>query len=333
MKQQPKISVIVPVYNAGKHFEDCLTSLAKQTLKEIEILLVLDCPTDGSDIVAKNLATKDERFKLIYNETNLHTGLSRNKGMQQAAGEYIAFCDHDDYTDPVMYEKLYQTAKHHDCDIVRCNAMSTVNGCNTEHKYPALNAGENIPKQLFHSIITKKMSGSIWNYIFKTKFVQENRILFPDTRAVAPEDSAFLLQAFFYAKQIEIIPDILYYSVNHKDSLCNNIEYLSTKNIVAYCGFVNQFLQKNNIVLDEKTKQARSFEDAYALYSAFSRSLRLLLLKRTYSELQLVKSNEAIMKHINSVSYRNILSNIKELKVFVFLLILKLVPRKKISST
>ena len=94
----PKVSIIVPIYNAGKFLEKCLDTLVNQTLKDIEIILVLDCPTDGSDRIAREYAEKDPRIRLIVNEQNLNIGLSRNEGLKIARGEYIGFSDHDDYT-------------------------------------------------------------------------------------------------------------------------------------------------------------------------------------------------------------------------------------------
>ena len=82
----PKVSIIVPIYNAGKFLEKCLDTLVNQTLKDIEIILVLDCPTDGSDRIAREYAEKDPRIRLIINEQNLNIGLSRNEGLK-IAGE------------------------------------------------------------------------------------------------------------------------------------------------------------------------------------------------------------------------------------------------------
>ena len=87
----PKVSIIVPIYNAGKFLEKCLDTLVNQTLKDIEIILVLDCPTDGSDRIAREYAEKDPRIRLIINEQNLNIGLSRNEGLKIAQGEYIGF--------------------------------------------------------------------------------------------------------------------------------------------------------------------------------------------------------------------------------------------------
>ena len=75
----PKVSIIVPIYNAGKFLEKCLDTLVNQTLKDIEIILVLDCPTDGSDRIAREYAEKDPRIRLIVNEQNLNIGLRDRK--------------------------------------------------------------------------------------------------------------------------------------------------------------------------------------------------------------------------------------------------------------
>ena len=101
----PKVSIIVPIYNAGKFLEKCLDTLVNQTLKDIEIILVLDCPTDGSDRIAREYAEKDPRIRLIINEQNLNIGLSRNEGLKIARGEYIGFSDHDDWRELDMYKR------------------------------------------------------------------------------------------------------------------------------------------------------------------------------------------------------------------------------------
>ena len=98
----PKVSIIVPVYNAGIYLKGCLDSILQQTLCDIEVILILDCPTDGSDVICQKYAEKDNRIRIIWNEKNLHIGLSRNKGLEIATGEYIAFSDNDDYRELCM---------------------------------------------------------------------------------------------------------------------------------------------------------------------------------------------------------------------------------------
>ena len=122
-----KVSVIIPVYNAGQHLIGCLDSLTKQSLKEIEIILVLDCPTDGSDKICYEYAKKDPRFKIIENPQNLHIGITRNNGLKEAKGEYIGFCDDDDQADKYMFETLYNRAKEHNLDVVLSSFLSINN--------------------------------------------------------------------------------------------------------------------------------------------------------------------------------------------------------------
>ena len=81
-----KVSVIVPVYNAGPYFEKRMESLITQTLSDIEIILVLDCPTDGSGQLAEKYAAADGRIMIIPNKENCHVGESRNAGLSVAGG-------------------------------------------------------------------------------------------------------------------------------------------------------------------------------------------------------------------------------------------------------
>ena len=99
---QTKVSIIVPVYNV----ERCLTSLINQTLKDIEIILVDDESPDNCPAICDDYAQKDPRIKVIHKK-NQGLGMACNSGMENATGEYIAFCDSDDYVDNCMYENMY----------------------------------------------------------------------------------------------------------------------------------------------------------------------------------------------------------------------------------
>ena len=128
-----KVSVIVPIYNAGKNLIRCLDTLVNQTLRDIEIILVLDCPTDGSDLIAKNYASKDDRIIILENEHNLHIGESRNRGIEIARGEYLHFSDHDDYRELDMLEKMYEKAVLDDLDMLISNPVSVTDGVLNEY--------------------------------------------------------------------------------------------------------------------------------------------------------------------------------------------------------
>lgn len=106
----PKVSVIVPVYNSEKDLRDCLDSLINQTEKDIEIIVIDDKSTDNSLEIIKEYGRKYSNIRIYQNERNLGQGETRNRGIEVAEGEYIAFLDSDDFINPRMYEELYEAA-------------------------------------------------------------------------------------------------------------------------------------------------------------------------------------------------------------------------------
>lgn len=117
----PKVSVIVPFYNVELYIEKCMETLTKQTLEDIQIIMVNDGSKDGSEKIVKKFVEKYPN-KIIYLEKE-NGGLSdaRNFGIPYATGEYIAFLDSDDYIENNMYEEMYNKAKQEDSDMVECD--------------------------------------------------------------------------------------------------------------------------------------------------------------------------------------------------------------------
>lgn len=111
------ISVIVPVYRSEKTLEKCVRSLCSQTDADLEILLVVDGPPDGSGILAEKLAQEDERIRVIH-QANQGVSKARNKGISEAKGEYIRFVDSDDYVDADSNEILLQAMQETGADLI-----------------------------------------------------------------------------------------------------------------------------------------------------------------------------------------------------------------------
>lgn len=118
----PKISVIVPVYNAEKYLPECVESVLHQTLSDLELILVDDGSTDGSPALCDAYAGQDRRVRVIHKQ-NGGVSTARNAGLDVATGSYIAFVDSDDYIAPDMYEKLLAKAVEYTCDVVMCDCM------------------------------------------------------------------------------------------------------------------------------------------------------------------------------------------------------------------
>ena len=114
----PKISVILPVYNVEKYLGECLDSIINQTLKDIEVICVNDGSTDNSLSILKEYASKDTRIKIIDKE-NEGQGYARKVGLENAIGKYILFCDSDDYyADLTAFEELYNYIEKVNVDVV-----------------------------------------------------------------------------------------------------------------------------------------------------------------------------------------------------------------------
>ena len=114
---QPKVSVIIPVYNSQKYLRECLDSIVNQTLKEIEIICVDDGSTDESLEILKEYDTKDSRVH-VFTQPNKNAGAARNNGLKHAHGEYLLFVDSDDFFNLNMLEHSYKKALIADADMV-----------------------------------------------------------------------------------------------------------------------------------------------------------------------------------------------------------------------
>lgn len=114
-----KISLIVPCYNIREYLPRCIESILAQTYKNLEIILISDGSTDGTDEVIREYAKKDSRIIPIFKQ-NSGVSDTRNRGLDIATGDYIGFVDGDDYIEPEMYETLLKNAIENNADISHC---------------------------------------------------------------------------------------------------------------------------------------------------------------------------------------------------------------------
>lgn len=128
-KTTPKVSVIMPAYNAEKYIEQSIRSAMNQTYENLEIIVIDDCSQDNTAEVVERLAREDSRIKLVRNEKNMGAARSRNRGMDLCEGEYVALLDCDDLWYPHKLELQLALANKENADIVYCSyAMVDENG-------------------------------------------------------------------------------------------------------------------------------------------------------------------------------------------------------------
>lgn len=203
----PKVSVIIPAYNTEKYISKCLLSLIKQTLKEIEIIVVNDGSTDNTAEITALFANHDSRVKLLHQD-HLKQGAARNLGMSSANGEFIGYVDSDDWVDEDFYEKLYNAATKTGSDIalaanIRIGSGKTKKRLNLENEtvVTLLQDKIDISKQYKNPCPTNK--------IYKRTMLLENNINWEE--GVFCEDKLFTMKAVYYANAIVTVPDVYYY--------------------------------------------------------------------------------------------------------------------------
>ena len=121
LKSNVKISVIVPVYNTAIYLSRCLQSLVDQTLDSIEILVINDGSTDGSQEIIDEFQKKFPEKLYAFSKENGGLSDARNFGIDRASGQYLGFVDSDDYVNPTMFEEMVGLAEKYSAEMVICN--------------------------------------------------------------------------------------------------------------------------------------------------------------------------------------------------------------------
>lgn len=216
----PKISIILPLYNAGKHLLPCLETLQKQVFRDFEVIIVDDASTDGSLDTALHFAAADRRFRIIQNKVNQHIGLCRNIGLQAATGIYIGFSDHDDLHHPEMYQRLHDKAVRTQADIVMSLPCTTLQGddSNIAH-FPQVT---DCRQFCLHDLLSNggherynSLFNTIHGNLYKRSLLVDHHLSFVDTRYITPEDKIFQLAAILAATRVEWVDSVLYIHNNH----------------------------------------------------------------------------------------------------------------------
>lgn len=171
---QPKISVIVPVYKAEVYLHRCVDSLLAQTFPDFEILLVDDGSPDRSGEICDEYARKDKRVRVFHKE-NGGVSSARQCGMDNARGEYTIHADPDDWVEADMLEELYKKAREEDADMVICDYYEEKKGKTIYVKQqPSSLDHETVLRELF-----QQLHGSCWNKLVKRVCYKEFRVKFP----------------------------------------------------------------------------------------------------------------------------------------------------------
>lgn len=232
-----KLSIIVPVYGVEKYIDKCLNSLVKQSLKEIEIIVVNDGTKDNSQkIIDKYVKKYPDKIK-SYIKENGGQGSARNYGLKKTTGEYIGYVDSDDFVEKDMYKKLYNKAKENNYDIVVCGNYNV----SEDYQNKNIDAFINNYNTDLENIFFGKMA--VWNKIYKRDILIKNKLEFKEK--VWYEDLAFTLKAIMNSNTFAFIDEPLYDYLIREGSTMNNSNVKRNLEILEAFNDILSYIQHN----------------------------------------------------------------------------------------
>lgn len=237
-----KISVIIPVFNGEKYIEDCVQCLMNQTLSEFEIILINDGSKDNTANICNKLSEEDSRIKVIHQE-NFGVSIARNKGIQNANGEYICFIDCDDYLDSDYLELLYNACINNNVKISAC-CIESVNENNELISRKSLKEGlYNSELALEELFKFKDLNSGPCGKLFHKSLFDED-LIFPDIRTY--EDLFFVYKAIYKSKGIYFVENCKYYYI-HRSGVGAMDKFIKnpTTDVIIVAHEVLEFIKTN----------------------------------------------------------------------------------------
>lgn len=316
-----KVSVIVPVYNVEKYLRKCLDSLVKQTLKEIEIIIVNDGTKDNSQTIIDEYVKKfPDNIKSFIKENG---GLSdaRNYGLKHATGEYVGFVDSDDYIENDMFEKMYNKAKSNDFDIVVCDLNYIYENenkyCSSNIKFDLINSNQIQNKMIY-------IYPAAWNKIYRKNIIDK----FEFKKGIWYEDVEFMYRILPYINSIGIVKEPLYQYVQREGAITSTFNDKIFDYIDIWNGII-EFYKKNKIY----DKYISEIEYCYVRY-LFATMIKGLI--KTHNKDKLIKGINLSIKNVKSnfpsykknkylkkKSFKNIYLKLFDTRIIKYLIIKK----------
>lgn len=193
----PKVSIIVPVYKAEAYLHRCVDSILDQTFTDFELLLIDDGSPDRSGEICDEYAQKDSRIRVIHKE-NGGVSSARQRGLDEAVGEYTIHADPDDWVEPNMLEELYKKAKQDDADIVICDYFNNIG---TKQTICRQCPSSLEPKQVLIELF-QQLHGSCWNKLARRVCYKQYGIEFP--RGINYCEDLFTWVQFLSHKEVKV---------------------------------------------------------------------------------------------------------------------------------
>lgn len=256
MGDMPKVSVIVPAYNVEKYLPKCLDSLVRQTLNDLEIIVVDDGSKDDSGRIADQYAETHKNMMVVH-KPNEGYGKTMNLGLSLAKGEYIGILESDDWCSPFMFERLYTLAKEKDVEVIKSDFYKWWGTKDISiNQSVAPQDLYNIKTNLRKNAALMFMAPSIWSAIYKREFLIKNGIVLTETPGASYQDTSFLHKVLFCVESFCVINEsFIYY---RQDNSASSV--YDKKKIFCICDEYEEsraFLQKRGMPFSPLLERAR----------------------------------------------------------------------------
>ena len=280
-KNNPLVSIVVPIYNSEKYLNQCIESIVNQTYKKIEILLIDDGSTDNSYYVCEKWQKSDNRIKLIRKE-NEGLSVTRNLGTSKSSGDYVLYIDSDDWVSPALVETVVNAATKKKADMVVFRfVMVNEDGNQKKMKsepFEKLLTSEECLEMLLNR---KAITNHPWRYLYSKRIAL--KIDFPKNRVY--EDMFTTYRRIVEAEAIYCINDELYYYRENPSGIYRTFSFSSMNDLIdgtcERCSYIcNNYPGLKTIALYDKE---------YRLVRVFNRLLKQGITKRFTAEYKSTK--------------------------------------------
>ena len=241
----PKVSVIIPVYNSSKYIARCCHSLFGQTFDSLQYIFVDDGSDDGSlDVIKEILSEYPNRLpqvSFLIHDENKGVGAARQYGLAESRGEYVTHCDSDDWVESDAYRILYEKAISEDADIVTCAYCIDSEDGTTIKTVPSI---QNDSKELSFDIGPR--TGSLVLKLIRRDLILNNNLQVP-RKLKWGEDFCLSLESLLLSRKTVCVNLPLYHYVQHKDSLTHTLTTEKCLSLINCGHVIESFLKQHNL--------------------------------------------------------------------------------------
>lgn len=288
------VSVLVPIYNVEEYLDQCLNSLAMQTLEDIEIICINDGSTDNSSRILQKYAKKHKNF-IVINKKNSGYGDSMNRGLEKATGEYIGIVESDDFIELNAFKELYNLAKKTSADIVKANYFYHTDNSDEVHRV-IKDQKLNTPMSLVDNPSILLEEPGIWSAIYRRDFLNKNKIRFRTTPGASYQDTGFHFKSFCAAKRIVYTDKTyLHYRTDNASSSVKSLEKVNY--VVEEYADIERYIKNLNLPAEVIfTLQVAKFGAYHWNLQRLPKTLAVKFAKTIKAEFKTTKESSLLQK-------------------------------------